>query len=113
MGFRNRELRVHLAQLRGQDPASCTQGQMTYQLRRLRLHGLIVRRAGTHGYQVTERGLRVALFFTRSYSRLLRPGITEVVALGLPKDAALRQAFAEVETAMDAYASKANSDRKT
>src|SRR5262249_35806436 len=79
-GFRNRELRVHLARLRGQDPATCTAGQMTYQLRRLRLHGLIDRRPGTHCYQVTERGLRVAMFFTRSYARVIRPGLTEVLA---------------------------------
>ena len=78
MGFRNKDLRVQLAQLRGQDPASCTQGQMTYQLRRLRLHGLIERQAGTHGYRVTDRGLRVALFFTRSYARLVRPGLTDL-----------------------------------
>jgi len=107
MGFRNQELRVHLARLRGQDPASCTLGQMTYQLRRLRLHGLIVRQAATHRHQVTERGLRVALFFTRSYARLVRPGLTAIFATEPPEDPMLQQAFAKVEAAMQAYASKA------
>jgi hypothetical protein len=106
-GFRNRELRLHLARLRGQDPATCTAGQMTYQLRRLRLHGLIERRPGTHCYRVTERGLRVALFFTRSYARLVRPGLTEVLAVLLPEDTPLQQAFAHVEGAIDQYAAQA------
>jgi hypothetical protein len=106
-GFRNRELRVHLARLRGQDPVSCTQGQMTYQLRRLRLHGLIVRQPGTHAYQVTDRGVRIALFFTRSYARLLRPGLAEVFDNDLPSDPNLQQAFAQVQQAMNDRADKA------
>ena len=40
-GFSNRELQHLLAPMLGTDPASMTPGQMTYQLRRLRLHGLI------------------------------------------------------------------------
>jgi hypothetical protein len=106
-GFRNKELRVHLAQLRGHDPASCTPGQLTYQLRRLRLHGLINRQPGRHAYQVTERGLRVALFFTRSYARVVRPGLTDLFALDLPEEPVLQQAFAKVETAMQGYAARA------
>lgn len=46
---------------------------MTYDLPRLRLHGLVERTPGTH---LTDRGLRVALFFTRAYDRLLRPGLS-------------------------------------
>ncbi len=106
-GFRNRELRVHWAHLRGEDPATCTAGQMTYQLRRLRLHGLIARRPGTHSYEVTDRGLRVALFFTRSYARVVRPGLSEVFAVPLPEDTRLQQAFAQVERAMEHYAAQA------
>src|SRR5262249_5847603 len=74
-GFCNRELKEHLAPLLGEEPGALTQGRMTYQLRRLRLHGLIGRQAGTHRYTVTDLGLRVALFFTRSYSRVVRPGL--------------------------------------
>jgi hypothetical protein len=106
-GFRNRELRVHLARLRGQDPATGTAGQMTYQLRRLRLHGLIERRPGTHCYQVTDRGLRVALFFTRSYARVVRAGLSEVFAVPLPEDTRLQQAFTQVERAMEHYVAQA------
>ena len=40
-GFTNRDLRKHVAPLLGLDLAGMTQGKMTYDLRRLRLHGLI------------------------------------------------------------------------
>jgi hypothetical protein len=72
-GFCHRQLRVHLAQLLGLDPATYPAGRMTYDLRRLRLHGLIQRIPGTHRYQITRLGLRIALFFTRTHGRLLRP----------------------------------------
>jgi hypothetical protein len=104
-GFRNKELREHLAQLLGQDPQHYTQGQMTYQLRRLRLHGLIERRPATHAYRVTDRGLRVALFFTRSYARLVCPGMAQIIE-PLPADTQLQRAFAKVQDAIDQYACK-------
>jgi len=52
---------------------------MTYQLRRLRLHGRIQRLLNTLCYHVTETGFRAALFFTRAYNRLLRPGLAAAV----------------------------------
>jgi hypothetical protein len=106
-GFCNRELREHLAPLLGEDPSALTPGRMTYHLRRLRLHGLIVRQAGTHRYGVTNQGLRVALFFTRSYARVLRPGLSQVGADSLPDDPPLRRAFAQLEHAMDRYVARA------
>ena len=74
-GFSNRDLREHLAPLLGIDPAQLTAGRMTYDLRRLRLRGIIDRVPHTHRYHVTPFGLRVALFFTRTYARLLRQGL--------------------------------------
>jgi len=74
-GFRSADLRRHLAQLHGQHPNSVSQNAITYQLRRLRLHRLIERIPNTFRYRVTDFGLRVALFFTRTYNRLLRPGL--------------------------------------
>jgi hypothetical protein len=50
-GFNNEDMRGLLAPLLGIDPASMTQGRMTYDLRRLRLHGLIERIDGTHRYR--------------------------------------------------------------
>jgi hypothetical protein len=35
--------------------------------------------AGQHRYRVTDNGWRTALFLTRSYARLLRPGLAEVL----------------------------------
>lgn len=69
-GFSNRDLREHLAPMLGIEPGALTQGRMSYDLRRLRLHGLITRVAGTHRYTVTDFGLRVALFLTRLHNRV-------------------------------------------
>jgi len=88
-GFSNSDLRLKLAllrglsgPLRGHDPVQLTPGHLTYQLRRLRLHGLIARNPGTYRYHVTEsgpsrghQGFRIALFFSRTYAHLLRPGL--------------------------------------
>jgi hypothetical protein len=67
-GFSNRNLREHLAPLLGRRPTDLTQGQMTYQLRRLPLHGVIERIPKTHRYRLTDPGLRLAWFFSRVLS---------------------------------------------
>lgn len=46
---------------------------MTYDLRRLRLHGLIERVPRSHRYRITPIGARVAMFYARLYTRALRP----------------------------------------
>lgn len=99
-GFRSRELREHIAPLLGEDPQSWTQGRLTYQLRRLRLHGLIAREPGTHRYQVTEHGLRIALFFTRSYSRVVRPAMSDLLAEAPLPSEPLQQAMYRFEKAV-------------
>lgn len=78
-GFRSRDLREHVSTLLGESPSQWKPGRVTYQLRRLRLHGLIEREAGTHRYVVTERGYRVALWLSRCQSRVLRPSLGEVL----------------------------------
>jgi hypothetical protein len=47
-GFRNRDLRGLLAGLLGTTAESISAGQATYDLRRLRAHGLINRIPGSH-----------------------------------------------------------------
>ena len=79
-GFSNRELRDHWAPLLGRSTQSITPGQMTYHLRRLRLHGLIERVPKSHRYRVTDRGWRTILICTRCYNRMLRPGLAESAA---------------------------------
>ncbi len=71
-GFRNADLRTHVSALLGLD--HYTPGQMTYDLRRLRLKGLIARLPNTHRYILTTYGLKVALFYTKVYLRIVRPG---------------------------------------
>jgi hypothetical protein len=99
-GFANRDLRKPLAELRGLGKDALTQGQLTYELRRLRLHGLIVRIPRSHRYRLTDSGLRIALFYTRTYAHILRPGL----ALALPStpapDSKLRAAFSSLDAAI-------------
>jgi hypothetical protein len=75
-GFQNRQLRPWLAQSLGVEPSRITAGRMSYDLRRLRLHGLLERIAGTQRYRLTETGLKTALFYSRVYQRVLRPGLS-------------------------------------
>ena len=77
-GFQNKQLRPLLAQSLGVDLTRITAGRMSYDLRRLRLHGLIERIAGTHRYRLTQPGLKTALFYSRAYQRLLRPGLSHL-----------------------------------
>jgi len=71
-GFRHREFRAHVAQLQTREDTYST-GAMTYDLRRLRLHGLIERVPGSHRYRITPTGAQVAMFYARLYTRALRP----------------------------------------
>jgi len=46
---------------------------MSYDLRRLRLKGLIERVPGSNAYRITPDGQRFAVFYTKLHNRLLRP----------------------------------------
>jgi len=106
-GFRSGDLREHLASLLGDDPSQWTQGRLTYQLRRLRLHGLIERAPESHRYTVTDKGLRVALWFTRCHARLFRPALGELFAEDVPEDSPLRRAFDRFDQEVNRYIEKA------
>ncbi len=101
-GFNNREMRALLAQLLGLAPANYPVGRMTYDLRRLRLHGVIERIPHSHRYQLTPDGLRIALFFSRTYARLLRPKLAEIMPQAPPIASPLRNAFDRLNSAIDA-----------
>jgi hypothetical protein len=77
-GFTNHDLRQHVATLLGRTPDQITTSQAGYDLRRLRVHGLITRIRGTHRYQVTDTGLHHALFLTHLHDRFLRTGLAEL-----------------------------------
>jgi hypothetical protein len=106
-GFATKDLRVHLAPLLGLDPSTITPGRMTYDLRRLRLHGLIERVPHTHRYRVTRQGLRTALFFSRVYARILRPGLAHLSSAAPPGAAPVRAAFDRLEGALDHWVDEA------
>jgi hypothetical protein len=102
-GFRSAQLREPLAQLLGLDPAKITRGRMTYDLRRLRLHGIIERIPRTHRFRTTPKGLRVAIFFSRTWARLLRPGLSLIAPPGPDAQHALRRAFDRLERELDSF----------
>jgi hypothetical protein len=106
-GFSNRHLREHFAALLGQTPDALTAGQMTYHLRRLRLHGIIERLPGTHRYRLNDFGLRAALFFTRTYNRVLRPGLGRILPDLSNLPCPLRRAFDNLDQAVKTWAQHA------
>jgi hypothetical protein len=71
-GLTNATLRAQMSALLGVDYRA---NQATYDLRRLRLKGLIERMAHTNRYRVTEHGRRVATFFTRLAKRVVVPAL--------------------------------------
>jgi hypothetical protein len=74
---------------------------MTYDLRRLRLKGLIHRIPKTHRYTATSYGLKVAFFYATLYLRILRPNwvalLPAVDSIPRPLRAALDQLDAEIQ----------------
>jgi hypothetical protein len=100
-GFSNADLRERLAPLLGIPVEGISQGRMTYNLRRLRLHGLIERIPKTHRYQVTDFGLRSALFLTRVYARILRPGLAIITPPEVPAVSKLRTSLETFEREID------------
>lgn len=100
-GFSNADLRRSLAPMLGLAPEKLTQGKMSYDLRRLRLHGIIERIPKTHRYRVTDDGLRAALFFTRTYARILRPGLSVVLTGAQANGSPIRRAFDRLSDAVN------------
>lgn len=79
-GFTNRDLRTHVADLLGVSTEEVSSGQITYDLRRLRLHRLIERRPHSHRYTLTDAGLTHALFLTRVHDRILTTGMDQTTS---------------------------------
>jgi hypothetical protein len=69
-GFNNKSLRGLVA---GHLGHHYNASKMSYDLRRLRLHGLIRRLPRSNTYVLTNDGIRVAVFYTKLQNRLLRP----------------------------------------
>jgi hypothetical protein len=107
-GFTNRELRTLVAPLLGKKPEDITPGKMTYDLRRLREHGLIARIPHTRRYQVTDTGLHDALLFTHAHDHLLRPGLAQLTDPSPPAPSQLRAAARAYQAAYHDLARQAH-----
>ena len=77
---------------------------MTYDLRRLRLAGLIRRLPRSNRYTLTADGIRIAVFYTKLYNRLLVP-LTAADQPQAPPN--LRAALATITRHVDDYATRA------
>ena len=100
-GFTNRDLRTLIAPLLGTTAEHITAGRMTYDLRRLRAHGLIERIPRTRRYTVTETGLQYALLFTHAHDHLLRAGLAQVSDPSPPRKTKLHNATRAYQAAFD------------
>jgi hypothetical protein len=89
-GFTNADLRTHPTQLLSLDLTAWSAGRATYDLRRLRLHGLIERIPKTHRYHVTGNGLHHAMFLTRVHTRPVQTGAVQLADADPPAPAPLR-----------------------
>src|SRR5579859_5387923 len=92
-GFQNRDVRPPVAALLGRELDAYSRGAMTYDLRRLRLHGLIERVPHTHRYTLTLDGLQIAAFYNTLYHHVLSPGWTVLAQPHLDTPAPLDRAI--------------------
>jgi len=100
-GFRHRDLRPLVAGLLGRDAAQYAAGAMTYDLRRLRLHGLIERLPQSFRYQLTADGLHLAFGLSRIYARLLQPAWAALLAPTTDLPAPVREALVRLDAALN------------
>jgi predicted MarR family transcription regulator len=77
---------------------------MTYDLRRLRLNGLIRRIPHTHTYVLTPDGQRITIFYTKLHNRLLRPLAAADQPQAPPR---LRQALTVIDRHVEDYITRA------
>ncbi len=96
-GFSNRDLRARLHERLGRD---FSPGSMTYDLRRLRLRGLIERVPCSNRYRVTDIGVRTAALYSRTHQRILVPAMADLVRpIGSGR---LSRALRQLDQALDA-----------
>jgi hypothetical protein len=100
-GITNKSLR---ALMTGLLHAPYTPGQMTYDLRRLRLAGLIRRIEHANRYVLTPDGIKAAVFYTKLHNRLLRPLLAADQPQAPPE---LRAALRTIDQHVDGYITRA------
>jgi hypothetical protein len=100
-GFRNRDLRAQVADLLGVTGEQYTASQMSYDLRRLRLKGLIFRPPKTHRYFLTPYGWKIARLFTRLEARVFRPAVAMFTSNDAVLPFPLRASLNRVDAQLD------------
>ncbi len=100
-GFHNRDLRVLVADLLGVTSSDYTSAHMTYDLRRLRLKGLIFRPPRTHRYFITPYGWKVARLFSRLEARVFRPAVAMFTGNDAVLPFSLRASLDRVDAQLD------------
>jgi hypothetical protein len=95
-GLTNRSLRELIA---GLIPGYNAR-QMTYDLRRLRRKGFIQRIPRTQRYELTREGRRLAVFLTKTYTRIVNPSLAELDP-ALPPQIAQRTPLAQAWRALE------------
>jgi hypothetical protein len=100
-GITNKSLR---ALMTGLLSAPYKPGQMTYDLRRLRLNGLITRIEHTNRYALTPDGIKTVVFYTKIYNRLLRPLLAADQPQAPPQ---LRAALKTIDCHIEDYIARA------
>jgi hypothetical protein len=74
-GITNKKLRPRVAALMDTSLAEYSAARMSYDLRRLRLKGIVRRIDGQNRYALTTTGRRLALFYAKAYARIFKPGL--------------------------------------
>lgn len=82
-GLTNQSLRELVADYLGPE-GEYTSRKMTYDLRRLRLNGIIYRKEHTNRYFLTPYGLKVTFFFTKLGQRIFRLGFAGIDNASFP-----------------------------
>ncbi len=100
-GFHNRDLRALVIDLLGVKAEEYTTSQMTYDLRRLRLKGLIYRPPKTHRYFLTPYGWKMARLFSRLESRVFRPAVAMFTSNDAVLPFPLRASLDRVDSQLD------------
>jgi hypothetical protein len=105
-GFTNSQLVTRTAQLLDR---AYTSRQATYDLRRLKRKGLILKISHSHRYQLTDLGRRVAVLFTKTYGRVLAPGLVVLdpqLPASLKRRSPLATAWQQLNSALEDFTSR-------
>ncbi len=99
-GFRHAEVREIVPALLGVAPEAYTTSQMSYDLRRLRLKGLIARIDGKHLYVLTTYGRKVVYLMTKLQRRIFDVASAAIdTTATLPSE--LARAFRQLDAELD------------